>query len=88
MVIYIFTRAAFRHGVSRRSAIFIIENYPGRILDITREGREKIGWIAADSNGEKLEIIAIHHENYWKVFHAMPRIYKERRGKFNEEDLW
>ena len=87
-MIYIFTKTAFRHGVSRQSAIFIIENYPGRILDITREGREKIGWIAADSRGEKLEVIAIHHENHWEIFHAMPRIYKERRGRFDEEDLW
>jgi len=87
-VIYKFTKTAFRHGVSRKSAIFIIENYPGKILDITKEGKEKIGWIALDPNGEKLEIIAIHYENYWEVFHAMPRIYKERRGKFDEEDLW
>jgi hypothetical protein len=87
-VIYIFTKTAFRHGVSRKSAIFIIENYPGKILDITKERREKIGWIAEDSKDEKLEIIAIHHESYWEVFHAMPRIYKERRGKLDEEDLW
>ena len=57
-------------------------------MDITKERREKIGWIAEDSKGEKLEIIAIHHESHWEVFHAMPRIYKERRGKLDEEDLW
>ena len=72
------TKSAKKHRIGTTHIIYIIENYPSRLVFSERNNRYELHWIGQDTRGREIEVFAIEHTFYLEVFHAMPYWYRKR----------
>jgi hypothetical protein len=72
------TKSAKKHRIGTTHIIYIIENYPSRLVFSERNNRYELHWIGRDIRGREIEVFAIEHTFYLEVFHAMPYWYRKR----------
>jgi hypothetical protein len=84
---YQFAKSINNYGVSDKSATYLIENYKGFEVGLSREGNKKIAWVGFDKFGTRLECIAIVFIDSLYIMHLKPIDPKEDINEIKKR-LW
>ncbi len=72
------TKSAKKHRIGTTHIIYIIGNYPSRLVFSERNNRYELHWVGRDTRGREIEVFAIEHASFLEVFHAMLYWYRKR----------
>jgi orotate phosphoribosyltransferase-like protein len=84
---YRFAKSINNCGISDESATYLIENYKGFEVGLSREGNKKIAWVGFDQFGVRVECIAIIFFDYYYIMHLKPISNKESISEIKKR-LW
>ncbi len=74
-----FTQSARKHRIGKVHALYVMENFPYSVVEGKNEASLQRVWIALDTRGLELEVIALELDDYLLVIHVMPTHL--RKGK-------
>jgi orotate phosphoribosyltransferase-like protein len=82
-----FAKSINNYGISEESATYLIANYKGFEVGLSREGIKKIAWVGFDQGGSRLECIAIVFTDHYYIIHLKPISSKESISEIKKR-LW
>ena len=82
-----FAKSINNYGISDESATYLIENYKGFEVGLSREGNKKIAWVGFDQFGVRVECIAIVFFDHYYIMHLKPIDPKEDINEIKKR-LW
>lgn len=74
------SRSARRHKIGKTHAYHVMAHHQPVIVTDPQTQQATMTWIAGDSRGRELEIVAVETADCFLVIHAMPTSLRSKKG--------
>lgn len=75
-----FSRSARRHKIGKTHGYHVMAHHRPVVVTDPQTGQETMTWIAEDSRGRELEIVAVETADCFLVIHVMPTSLRSKGG--------